>query len=77
MIRNFDSYIAEAMSYKPIDRSQVHSRDLILSDGNAYNVYVDPFTIATRRIWEDMQAYELFGDRPANVDALKARMTAM
>ena len=74
MIRNFDSYIAEAMSYKAIDRSQVHTRDLLLSDGNAYNVYVDPFTLATRKIWEDMQAYELVGDRPQNTEVLRARM---
>ena len=42
------------MSYKEIDRSQVKTRDLILNDGQAYHRYVDPFTVATNKIWEDM-----------------------
>ena len=39
MIRNFDGFVQEAMSYKPIDRSKTRTRDIILADGNAYNVY--------------------------------------
>jgi len=39
MIRKFDGFIQEGMSYKDINRSEVTSRDLILSDGQAYNVY--------------------------------------
>lgn len=58
MIRNFEGFLQEAMSYKPIDRSQVRSRDITLDDGNAYNVYQDPFFVACRKIWHDMQAYE-------------------
>ena len=49
------------MSYKEIDRTKVRTRDIILEDGNAYNVYQDPFYVATKKIWEDMQAYELHG----------------
>ena len=74
MIRNFNGFIAEGMSYKPIDRSQVSTRDLILSDGRAYDVYVDPWTVATNKIWADMQSYELRGDRLHNLDALKTRL---
>jgi hypothetical protein len=33
MISKFDGYLQEAMSYKPIDRSVVRTRDLILADG--------------------------------------------
>ena len=61
MIRNFDSFVQEAMSYKPIDRTKVRTRDIILADGNAYNVYQDPFNLACRKIWEDMEAYEVKG----------------
>ena len=77
MIRQFDSYIAEGMSYKPIDRTKVQTRDIILDDGRAYDVYVDPWTVATNKIWEDMKAYELRGDRVHNHDVLKTRLQAM
>lgn len=39
MISKFDGFVKEAMSYKPVDRSVVKSRDLILQDGQAYDVY--------------------------------------
>ena len=39
MMRKFDGFIAEGMSYKDIDRSKVTTRDIILNDGRAYNVY--------------------------------------
>ena len=77
MIRKFDGYIAEGMSYKPIDRTQVKTRDIIGNDGKAYDVYVDPFTVATNKIWEDMQAYELRGERLHSHDAIKTRVQMM
>lgn len=55
----------------------VNTRDLILSDGQAYNCYVDPFTVATNKIWEDMQAYELRGERLFSHDAIKTRLNPM
>lgn len=39
MVSKYDGFLQEAMSYKPIDRSKVHTRDLILSDGQAYSEY--------------------------------------
>ena len=77
MIRKFDGFVAEGMSYKPVDRSQVSTRDIILNDGRSYNVYVDPFTVATNKIWEDMQAYQLRGNAIHNVDAIKTRVQMM
>lgn len=77
MIRKFDGFVAEAMSYKSIDRTEVHTRDIILADGQAYNCYVDPFTVATKKIWEDMQAYELRGDRLISHESIKTRMIPM
>lgn len=77
MIRKFDGFIAEAMSYKKIDRESVTTRDIILNDGQAYNCYIDPFTVATTKIWEDMQAYELRGDKLHSHDAIKTRMIPM
>lgn len=49
------------MSYKPVDRSVVRSRDITLKDNRSYNVYMDPMKVASRKIWEDIQAYELKG----------------
>lgn len=63
MITKFDGFVQEAMSYKEIDREQVRTRDLILSDGNAYNVYMDPWRVATRKMFQDIQDYELRGER--------------
>ena len=53
MIRNFDSFVQEAMPYEPIDRSQVRTRDIILSDGNAYDVHMNPMKVTARKIVED------------------------
>lgn len=55
----------------------MHTRDIILPDGNAYNCYVDPFTVATSKIWEEMQAYELRGERLHSHEALRTRMNPM
>lgn len=77
MIRKFDGFIAEAMCYKDIDRSKVSTRDIILNDGRAYDVYQDPWKIATQKMWQDMQDYELRGDGLHSHDALKARIQAL
>lgn len=39
----------------------MRTRDILLEDGNAYNVYQDPFYVACKKIWADMQAYEEHG----------------
>lgn len=33
LIRKWEYFLKDALSYKPIDRNQVHSRDIILQDG--------------------------------------------
>lgn len=69
-----DGHIADAMSFKPVDRTQVRSRDIILSDGQAYNVYMDPHFVAAKHMWKDMEAYQRHGDACHNMDALKLRL---
>jgi hypothetical protein len=49
------------MSYKPIDRTKVRTKELLLDDGNAYNIYQDPFNVACQKIWKDMEEYEVKG----------------
>ena len=74
-IRNFDGFVQEGMSYKEIERSKVRTRDIILEDGNAYNVYQDPFYVATKKIWADMQAYEVHGFvAPEAIQATRIRV---
>ena len=46
------------MPYRPIDRSQVRTRDIILGDGNAYDVYMNPMNVTTDAILADVNAYE-------------------
>ena len=54
MVTKFDGFLQEAMSYKAIDRTKVRTRDLILSDGQAYDVYMDPWKVAARKMFEDI-----------------------
>jgi len=61
MIRSYDGFVQEAMSYKPVDRTQVRTRDITLSDGQAYDIYMDPFTIAARKMVDEVNNYELKG----------------
>lgn len=67
MIRKMEYFLKDSMSYKPLDRSQVRTRDLILSsDGQAYDEFKDPFRQVARHLWHDIQNYELRGGRPIN-----------
>lgn len=54
MIRKWEYFIKDAMSYKPLDRNEVRSRDLILHDGHAYDEYKDPFRQVARHLWNDI-----------------------
>ncbi len=54
MISKFDGFLQEAMSYKKIDRTVVTTRDLILSDGQAYREYQDPHFVAATHMWRDI-----------------------
>lgn len=71
MVGKFDGFLQEAMSFKPIDRTQVRTRDLILSDGQAYSQYMDPHHVAATHMWKDIQKYDLYGEQCHNLQALK------
>jgi len=59
LIRKWEYFLKDAMSYKPLDRSVVHSRDLILADGQSYDEFKDPFRQVARHLWADIQNYEI------------------
>lgn len=46
------------MPFKPLDRTEVRSRDLILEDGQSYDQYYDPWTLTARNILKDVEAYD-------------------
>lgn len=64
MIRKMEYFLKDALSYKPLDRSVVHSRDLVLSDGQVYDEFKDPFRQIAHHLWRDIQTYELKSGSP-------------
>jgi len=78
MIRKFDGFLQEAMSYKNINRSQVRTRDIVLADGHAYDQYQDPMMLAARNMWKDIDAYEInAGHSCANHDSIRTRVPSL
>ena len=67
MIRKMEYFLKDSLSYKPLNRSEVHSRDLILgNDGQIYDEFKDPFRQIAHHLWRDIQSYELKGGRAAH-----------
>ena len=61
MVRKMEYFLKDALTYKPLDRTVVRSRDLILADGQAYDEFKDPFRQVAHHLWADIQNYELRG----------------
>ena len=61
MVRKMEYFLKDGLSYKPLDRSVVQTRDLILSDGQTYDEFKDPFRQVAHHLWNDIQQYELKG----------------
>ena len=53
------------MSFMPLDRSEVRTRDLMV-DGQAYDQFYDPYTLATRQMWADIEGYQGLGEYAHN-----------
>jgi hypothetical protein len=72
MIQKCNGWVQDAMSFKPLDRTQVRTKDLILDDGQKYVQYYDPMILAARNMLRDINAYELTaGSFVSNTQALK------
>jgi lipid A disaccharide synthetase len=63
MVRKMEYFLKDSLSYKPVDRTEVQTRDLILADGQAYDEFKDPFKQIARHLWADIQSYELRGGK--------------
>ena len=70
MIQRLNGFVQEGMSFKPLDRNEVRTRDLMV-DGQSYDQYYDPHLLAARNMWKDIDSYQCFGDSTHNVDGLK------
>jgi hypothetical protein len=63
------------MSFKPLDRSKVRTRDLILDDGQSYDQYYDPFLLTARHIISDIDQYQLnIGSASNDFSSLKVQI---
>ena len=58
-IQKTRGFIQDAMSYKPIDRSEVRTKDLLI-DGQAYDQYYDPFQLTARNMLAHIDAYQVY-----------------
>lgn len=55
MIRKMEYFLKDSLSYKPLNRSEVHSRDLILgNDEQVYDEFKDPFRQIAHHLWRDI-----------------------
>jgi len=71
MMSKLKGFVNEGMSFKPLDRTVVRTKDLMV-DGQSYTQYHDPFNLAAKNMWKDISAYETFGEATQQMDGLKA-----
>ena len=48
------------MSFKPLDRTEVRTKDLMI-DGVSYDQYHEPFALAARNMWAHLDQYQGLG----------------
>ena len=71
-IKKTNGFIQDGLSFKPLDRTQVRSRDLVLEDGQSYDQYYDPFLLSARHIVSDIDSYSLnIGNASMDFSSLK------
>lgn len=69
-IAKLRGFVQDGMSFKPIDRSEVRTRDLLV-DGQAHDQFHDPFLLAARNMWSDIQSYNEFGNTNVGTNGLR------
>lgn len=65
-IQRLKGFVQEGMSFKPLDRTQVRTRDLLI-DGQPYTQHYDPFVLAAQHMWSDIQGYNSVVDMQDNL----------
>ena len=59
MIQLTKGFIQDGMSFKPIDREVVRTKDLTI-DGQTYDQYYDPFQLTARNMLTHIDAYQMY-----------------
>lgn len=57
-ITKCDGFVQDALSFKPLDRTEVRTRDLMLEDGQAYDQYYDPFLLTANNMMKSIEGFE-------------------
>lgn len=60
-IQKTKGFVQDALSWKPLDRKEVRTKELLI-DGQAYDQHYEPFGMIARNMWSDIEAYQAFGD---------------
>ena len=77
-IKRADGFVQDAMSFKPLDRTVVRTRDLMLEDGLSYDQYYDPMLLTARNMLSAVDEYELgVGSSVDNNSGLKVNVARM
>jgi hypothetical protein len=72
MITKCDGFVQEALSFKPLDRAEVRTRDLMLEDGQAYDQYYDPFLLTANNMMTHIAKYNInAGSQAESTSTLK------
>lgn len=74
LIRKWEYFLKDAMSYRRINRQEVKSRNIILADGLTYDEFKDPFKQVARHLWRDIENYELRSGPCPNFQELNAHI---
>lgn len=69
-IQRLRGFVQEGMSLKALDRRVVRTRDLLI-EGQAYDQFYEPFSLAARQMWADIQDYRELGETNLNHNVLR------
>ena len=76
-IRKWEYFLKDALCYQRIDRTQVRTRDIILSDGQAYDQFRDPFKVSAEKLWETIQGYETKDARKIDIQQARFQVASL
>jgi len=57
-ITKCDGFVQDALSFKPLDRTEVRTRDLMLEDGQSYDQFYDPFLLTANNMMKSIESFD-------------------
>lgn len=67
-------FVQDALSFKPLDRAEVRTKELLI-DGQAYDQHYEPFHLVAKNMMQDIEEYQSFGDAGhINLDLLRVNI---